>query len=81
MSRLRIPEPLRHEAEEIFKLTDPFCAEHLDAEYPQLCRKLMAKLARKRPSPLAQCRPRSRRKGLIPDLPPRPDGSEGGGHL
>lgn len=29
---LRIPERLRHEAEEIFKLTDPFCAEQLDAE-------------------------------------------------
>jgi hypothetical protein len=49
---LRIPEALRHEAQEIFKLTDPFCAEHLDAEYGELCRKLVAKLARKRPSPL-----------------------------
>jgi len=35
-------------------LIDPFCAEHLDAEYGQLCRKLVAKLARKRPSPLAR---------------------------
>jgi hypothetical protein len=51
-SGLRIPEALCHEAEEIFKLTDPFCAEHLDAEYGELCRKLVAKLARKRPSPL-----------------------------
>jgi hypothetical protein len=25
-SGLRIPEALRHEAQEIFKLTDPFCA-------------------------------------------------------
>jgi hypothetical protein len=51
---LRIPEPLRHDAEEIFKLTDPFCTEHLDAEYGELVRKLIAKLARKRPSPLAR---------------------------
>lgn len=51
---LNIPEPLRHDCEEIFKLTDPFCAEHLDAEYGELCRKLVAKLARKRPSPLAR---------------------------
>jgi len=51
-SGLRIPEALRHEAQEIFKLTDSFCAEHLDAEYGDLCRKLVAKLARKRPSPL-----------------------------
>ncbi len=53
-SSLRIPEALRHDAEEIFKLTDPFCAEHLDAEYGHLCRKLVAKLARKRPSPLVR---------------------------
>ena len=50
----RIPELLRHDAEEIFKLTDPFCAEHLDAEYALLCRRLVAKLARRRPSPLAR---------------------------
>ena len=49
---LRISERLRHEAEEIFKLTDPFCAEHLDAEYADLCRRVVARLARKRPSPL-----------------------------
>lgn len=51
-NRLRIPQALRHETGEIFKLTDSFCAEHLDAEYGELCRKLVAKLARKRPSPL-----------------------------
>jgi Domain of unknown function (DUF6398) len=50
----QLPEPLRHDCEEIFKLTDAFCAEHLDEEYGQLCRKLVAKLARKRPSPLAR---------------------------
>jgi hypothetical protein len=51
---LRIPPALRHDVEQIFKLTDPFCAEHLDAEYGELVRKLVAKLARKRPSPLAR---------------------------
>jgi hypothetical protein len=34
------------------RLTDGFCAQHLDAEYAALCRKLVAELARKRPSPL-----------------------------
>ncbi len=48
----RIPEAVRPEAEEIMTLTDEFCAEHLDAEYGELCRKLLAELARKRPSPL-----------------------------
>ncbi|MBI2216169.1 MAG: hypothetical protein HYU51_02630 [Candidatus Rokubacteria bacterium] len=51
---LRIPELLRRDVEQIFNLTDPFCVEHLDAEYAQLVRKLIAKLARKRPSPLAR---------------------------
>ena len=51
---LRIPDQLRHDVEEILKLTDPFCLQHLDAEYGELVRKLIAKLARKRPSPLAR---------------------------
>jgi hypothetical protein len=50
---LRIPEPLRQRAEEIFEVTDPFCATHLDAEYGDLVRKLIARLAQ-RPSPLAR---------------------------
>ena len=51
---LRIPESLRHDVAQIFTFSDPFCAEHLDAEYGELVRKLVAKLARKRPSPLAR---------------------------
>jgi hypothetical protein len=51
---LRNPEALRHDVEEIFELTDPFCGKHLDAGYGELVRKLIAKLARKRPSPLAR---------------------------
>lgn len=35
-----IPDSLRHDCQEIFKLTGSFCAEHLDPEYGQLCRKL-----------------------------------------
>jgi hypothetical protein len=48
----RIPEAVRREADEIMRLTDGFCAEHLDAEHGELCRKLVAEVARKRPSPL-----------------------------
>lgn len=51
---LRVPSALRHDVEQIFGLTDGFCAEHLDGEYAFLIRKLVAKLARKRPSPLAR---------------------------
>jgi hypothetical protein len=48
---LRVPPALQPAVAQIFKLTDPFCAEHLDAKYGELVRKLVAKLARKRPSP------------------------------
>jgi uncharacterized protein DUF6398 len=51
---LRIPDALRTDVDQIFKLTDAFCGEHLDAEYAELVRKLIARLARKRPSPLAR---------------------------
>lgn len=49
---LRVPAVLRPDVERVIAVTDAFCAEHLDAEYGRLCRKLVAKLARKRPSPL-----------------------------
>jgi hypothetical protein len=49
---LRVPSALRPVVEEIVGLCDEFCAEHLDAEYARLCARLVAKLARKRPSPL-----------------------------
>ncbi|MGH7812586.1 MAG: DUF6398 domain-containing protein [Candidatus Binataceae bacterium] len=44
----------RSRAEEIVRLTQDFCAQHLDAEYAELCAKLIGRLARKRPSPLAR---------------------------
>jgi hypothetical protein len=37
----------------VVAVTDVVCLEHLDAEYAALCVKLAARLARKRPSPLA----------------------------
>jgi len=49
---LKVPPALRSDVEQIVALTDGFCAEHLDAEYARLCTRLVAKLSRKRPSPL-----------------------------
>jgi Domain of unknown function (DUF6398) len=49
---LKVPLALRPRASEVIRATDRFCAEHLDAEYGQLCRRLVARLSRKRPSPL-----------------------------
>jgi Domain of unknown function (DUF6398) len=43
---------MRPTAEQVIKLTDKVCADLLDEEYAGLARQVVAKLARKRPSPL-----------------------------
>jgi len=52
--KLRIPLAMRPRCAEILAITDELCAAHLDSEYADLCRELIARLARKRPSPLAR---------------------------
>jgi hypothetical protein len=52
--QLRIPTTIRPRVDQILQITDGFCAQHLDAEYAALCRKLTGRLARKRPSPLTR---------------------------
>lgn len=47
-----VPVKMRQVYDAVVALTDPFCAEHLNDEYAQLCRRLAAALCRKRPSPL-----------------------------
>jgi len=51
---LRVPAALRQIVGEIVQITDRVCADYLDTEYASLSRGLVAKLARKRPSPLAR---------------------------
>lgn len=51
---LRVPTILQEDVSGILALTDGFCIEHLDEEYAELSRRLVAKLARKRSSPLAR---------------------------
>src|ERR1041385_614384 len=53
MADLKIPSAMLPRATEVVEATDRFCAEHLDGEYAELCRRLVARLARRRPSPLA----------------------------
>jgi Domain of unknown function (DUF6398) len=48
----KVPIALQPVFDKITAITSRFCTEHLDEEYAQLCIKLAAKLARKRPSPL-----------------------------
>jgi hypothetical protein len=51
---LRVPVAMRSVVDEILVISDRFCTDHLDAEYADLCRRLVTKLARKRPSPLVR---------------------------
>lgn len=47
-----IPAKMQEKQDAIMALIEPFCREHLNEEYLELCRKLAGTLARKRPSPL-----------------------------
>jgi len=49
----RVPKPLQERFENLCEATDAFCDAHLNGEYRQLIRYLLAALCRKRPSPLA----------------------------
>ncbi|WP_175924551.1 DUF6398 domain-containing protein [Burkholderia latens] len=49
----RVPIAMQDRYHEITALTDALCTEHLTDEYRDLCRRLVATLCRKRPSPLA----------------------------
>jgi hypothetical protein len=50
----RILSAMRDRAQAIIDITDRACREHLDDEYGQIARRLVARLARKRPSPVAR---------------------------
>jgi hypothetical protein len=50
----RVPQALRARVDEIVALAETVCAEYLDREYATLCRRLVAKLARKRPAPIVR---------------------------
>jgi hypothetical protein len=53
LGELKIPKGLRPVADEIVAITDRVCSAILDEEYADLARRALAKLARKRPSPLS----------------------------
>ena len=49
----------------VVQMTDAFCKDFLNEEYAELCRKLAAVLARKRPSPLLQGRLETWASGIV----------------
>lgn len=54
LESLRVPAALRDDVGQVLAVTDGFCDEHLGDEYRDVVRRIVAKLARKRPSPLTR---------------------------
>ena len=63
-SRL-IPKSMQGTYDAIVALTDEFCRKHLNDEYRDLARDMIAALARKRPTPLASGQTRTWACGII----------------
>lgn len=54
MDGVNVPHAMRPYTDQVVAVTDKVCQKHLDVEYAELCREVVAKLGRKRPSPLAR---------------------------
>ena len=54
MDDVKVPHAVRPYADQVVAVTDAICKEHLDGEYADLCRAVVGKLDRKRPSPLTR---------------------------
>jgi hypothetical protein len=65
LDELKIPKAVRPVAEEVITITDEVCGKLLDAEYAVLARQVVAKLARKRPSPLLSGRRTTWAAGVV----------------
>ena len=61
----KVPKTMQAKYDEITALTDAVCKEHLNDKYAELARKLTAKLARKRPSPLVSGQAKSWACGVV----------------
>lgn len=61
----RIPKEMQQHYDAVKLLITGFCKEHLDEEYEQLCIKALAKLCRKRPSPLLKGRSSTWAAGIV----------------
>ncbi len=62
---MNVPRALRCYADQVVAVTDTVCGQHLDNEYADLSRSLVATLARKRPSPLVRGDPRIWAAGVL----------------
>ena len=56
---MKVPAALQSKFDEISAITDMFCQMHLNDEYGELCRRMIAMLCRKRPSPVTNGKAKS----------------------
>lgn len=61
----RVPIALQGQYDAITALSDHFCQVHLNDKYRDICRRMVAKLCRKRPSPLATGKANTWACGLV----------------
>lgn len=54
LDELKVPKEAQPYAEKVIAVTDALCLDRLDEEYADLCRRMVGKLARKRPTPLSR---------------------------
>jgi len=54
MDDVSVPHAVRPYVDRVVAVTDAVCRAHLDKEYADLCRGVVGKLGRKRPSPLTR---------------------------
>ena len=54
MDHVNVPHAVRPSADQVVAVTDAVCRAHLDIEYADLCREVVGRLGRKRPSPLTR---------------------------
>ncbi|HEX7462642.1 MAG TPA: DUF6398 domain-containing protein [Dermatophilaceae bacterium] len=62
---MNVPHAVRPSADQVVAVTDAVCRAHLDMEYADLCRAVVGKLGRKRPSPLTRGDPRIWAAGVV----------------
>lgn len=65
MDDLKIPVAVRPVVDAIVVCTDALCEAHLDLGYRELCRRLVGRLARKRPSPFTRGEPAIWAAGVV----------------
>ena len=62
---MAVPKAMQEKYDEIAAILIPYCDEHLNDEYKDLCLHALEKLCRKRPSPLALGRAKTWAAGIV----------------